>query len=171
MMMPNHKYGKDMRMYHIQDWIYKKYRVQNEEALEGYKRVFSKRTINAIAAAVFSIIQTICVYAWLSYRALMGHLTVGDFTMYFSAISIFSGNVQEMFSTFVQMAAINRGMDDFLNFMELETEETLYKKENHLAEKIARPYIEFKNVWFRYPGQEHDVLQDISVKIVIKPSL
>lgn len=165
MTMPNIKYGKDIRMYSLQNWLYEKYKKQLDMTLTGYGRVFSKRIKNGILTTIANAIQTICVYGWLIYQAFIGNLTIGLFTMYFTAISNFSNNIINIFSSFVQISAVKRGLNDFLTFMDLPQEDVLKNPANIVDYSIQNLEIEFRNVWFRYPGQESFILKDVSIKI------
>ena len=169
MTMPDYKYGKDIRLYGLSDWLYSKYSSQLNESFKGYKNVFSKRSKNGVLISMASAMQTICVYSWLIYRAFLGYLTVGQFTMFFTAISNFSNNIINVFTGFVQISVIKKGMDDYTKFMDIQIE-IEEKLETNIIEKYRGllqelPIIEFKNVWFKYPKQETFALKDVSLKI------
>ncbi len=165
MTMPNVKFGKDIRIYNMQDWLFQKYNQQLKETLDGYKKVFSNRSRNTILSTITSTVQTVCIYAWLIYQAFIGYLTVGQFTMYFSAISNFSGNIIQIFSSFVQISAIKRGLNDFLSFMELPQENKASLPSSTFNSMTSCPIITFEHVWFQYPEQSDFALKDVSIQI------
>ncbi len=56
MTMPNVKFGKDIRIYNMQDWLFQKYNQQLKETLDGYKKVFSNRSRNTILSTITSTV-------------------------------------------------------------------------------------------------------------------
>lgn len=168
MKMPDSKIGKDMRIYNLSKWFYEKYDRQLDNTFEGYKQVFSKRIQNGTLTSIVSTIQIVCIYSWLIFKTFVGGLTVGEFTMYFSSISNFSTNIMNLFSGFVQISSVKKGMEDYLNFMKIEPENNMSVQKTKLSETFNiqnAPCIEFRNVWFKYPNQNDYALKNISIKI------
>ena len=163
MNMPNHKYAKDIRLFDLSGWLYKKYAAQLDAALGGYKQVFNRRSHGAILISLANLLQTVSVYAWLIYKTFLGQLTVGQFTMYFSAISNFSGSITGILNSWIQITNVNQGVYDYKKYMSLENEDAM--DSSVLYALPSMPCIEFKNVSFKYPNQSKFALKNIHIKI------
>jgi len=81
-----------------------------------------------------------------------------------------------MFTGFVQMSSIQKGMNDYLSFMAIPEEgnsQIIQRGFSNYQESVAlsplgnieRPVIEFEDVWFSYPNQKDFALKGISLKI------
>lgn len=169
MTMPDFKYGKDMRLFDLSDWFYKKYEKQEDQTLTGYGRVFRKRSRNAIATTVVNTVQSICIYIWLIYKTFLGRFTIGEFTMFFSSITNFSSNIIQLFSNAVRISSMEKGLEDYLAFMDIEHEDKDGEQEKKVylecSDFYAHPYIEFRDVWFRYPNQTDYAVKNMSLRI------
>ena len=168
MTMPDMKFGKDMRIFNLSDWFYNKYDEQLSVSIKAYKRVFSKTIKNGLLSTIVNTVQTISIYAWLIYKTFAGGLSIGEFTMYFSAISNFSGNIMNLFSSFIKMSSIQKRMDDFFSFSNIKTENEQVIECCQLPKTwdgYIHPVIEFKDVWFKYPHGNDFALKNVSVSI------
>ncbi len=97
---------------------------------------------------------------------LNGNMTVGDFSFFIELLSRAVESVGGMVGNLGWMYENNLYVNHFFEILNLPKK--ILEKENPV--KIPRlpnpPEIEFKNVWFKYPGAKKSVLKDISFKII-----
>jgi ATP-binding cassette subfamily B protein len=103
-------------------------------------------------------------YAYVIYEAVTGALTLGQLTFLAGAIAGASANIQTFFSTFSGIADQALFMTDLLDFFAVQPQ-IVTKPGALVAPRPIRSGIEFKNVWFTYPGSRTPVLRGINFRL------
>lgn len=154
-------YASDIRLYNLGSRLVKYY----HEIWSGYfqkRRAINKKRVtwNVLIASI-PWISVFFMLLWIAYRIKNGNATVGDYSLY-------SGMLQTLStSTFL---LIDCGIEIYENKLKMDNIRNFNKYESKIAdtgkEKISSQLtLEFKNVTFRYPGTENNVLENVSFKI------
>jgi ATP-binding cassette, subfamily B, bacterial len=102
-------------------------------------------------------------YAWILYRALNGTLTIGDLTFLVGAFARSRGLIEQLFSSFNNIAEQALFIEDLFEFF--RTEPSIVSKPGAIpAPRPIRSGFEFREVCFHYPGSERRVLDRISFR-------
>jgi ATP-binding cassette, subfamily B, bacterial len=102
-------------------------------------------------------------YAWILFRALNGSLTIGDLTFLVGAFSRSRGLIEQLFSSFNNIAEQALFIEDLFAFF--RTEPGIVSKPDALpAPRPIRTGFEFRDVSFSYPGSERRVLDQVSFR-------
>lgn len=111
--------------------------------------------------AMFMQLQTILVYLFISLKVFIQSITLGSFYMYSAAIFRLNETVSAVFENFFQMSYSLTYYDAYYQLLELPP----------LHHQTSEPVpafpcdIEFRDVWFRYPGTDRDILKGFSAVI------
>jgi ABC-type multidrug transport system fused ATPase/permease subunit len=158
----NH-YAKEIRVNDIGTWGLKKLK----EAMNGFYGFAKSWWNNNLKTQLFSngvtFIQQGVAYAYLTYGVVSGKFGIGSFTMYLGAINAFSGAMTQVMNDIIDIRRYSDyydAVDKFLNMPKRQRE----GKRLPIALK-APPALEFRDVSFRYPGQEAFTLKHISIVI------
>ncbi len=115
--------------------------------------------------AFFSLWIEIAVLAgitlWLIRRVLGGTLDIAGFTFYSGIVAQFGSSLGLLVNAFASLNDENEYMKDL--FLLFDTKPSLPQADNPIT--LARdvmPTIEFRDVWFKYPGNEEYVLKGVS---------
>jgi ATP-binding cassette, subfamily B, bacterial len=100
-------------------------------------------------------------YAYVILETVRGTLTLGQLTFLAGAIAGASTNIQAFFSTFSSIADQALFMTDLLDFFSVQPK-IMTKPGAFRVPRPVRKGIEFRNVWFTYPGTTTPVLRDVS---------
>jgi ATP-binding cassette subfamily B protein len=120
-----------------------------------------------LAGSLLGLTSTACYYgcyAFVIYRTVTGHLSVGDMTFLAGAIAGTSSNIQAIFSTFSGLADQALFLGDLIRFFSIGPQ--IRTRPNAL--KAPRPIqqgFEFRNVSFTYPGRTQPVFTDLNFRI------
>jgi ATP-binding cassette subfamily B protein len=120
-----------------------------------------------LAGSLLGLTSTACYYgcyAFVIYRTVTGHLSVGDMTFLAGAIAGTSTNIQAIFSTFSGLADQALFLGDLIRFFSIGPQ--IRTRPNAL--KAPRPILqgfEFRNVSFIYPGRTQPVFTDLNFRI------
>ena len=100
-------------------------------------------------------------YAYVIWRTVAGRLGIGTFYFLTNAILQASSNIQQVFSTLSGIADQALFLTDLLAFFDMKP--TIQSKSNALpAPRPIRQGFEFRNVCFRYPGNERLVIDRLN---------
>jgi len=168
--------AKDIRLYYPQSFflnrlgLYQKQKIEKEWSREHYcGRVLSLQ-------AALQMLQTFVLYTVLICRFLQGGIEIGYFSLTVSSIGIFMGAVKGISAAWNQIIKNVVFLDYLERFRSLPErfekdcgrEEAAHSEEAANPEKAAQHKalsIEFKDVWFRYPGAEKYSLEAVNVTL------
>ncbi|HIS92681.1 MAG TPA: ABC transporter ATP-binding protein [Candidatus Alectryocaccomicrobium excrementavium] len=158
--------GKDLRIFSMRPWIEEVFssarRAYHSFHARAGKRYFLADAIDALLALARNGIA----YAYLIAKTLSGELTVAEFLLYFSAISGFTTWVTGILSSFTTLHRQSLELSTIREFWAYPEPLPLEGGETPPA---LRPgdacALELRDVSFRYPGAEKDVLSHINLTI------
>ena len=157
-----YKYGKDIRLYTMQGYLHnlvqKVLTVCQEHLNVRERRSMWNATVNFLVV----LVRDGAAYAYLIYKAVAGDVDASEFVLYFSAITALAGCLTEIIQIAGKLAQGALQISDFREDMEIP---------NRLQHGAGIPLpkgpfsIEFKNVSYKYPMGEKQILDGISFKI------
>lgn len=164
------RYGKEIRAYNISKWLLKKYEYQLDLMQEFYKKI-SKNNIQVTnITSINSLLQEGIMYIYLVLRAISQKITIGDFSMYLNSISQFNNTLRIIIQGLIDLRQYNDYYLEFNNFISMKDEiDSNYLCLSNLNKNNIN--IEFKNVSYKYTGQENYALENINVKINSKEKI
>lgn len=160
--MVNKDMVKELRMFDLGDTFIGKYKSVFDGYYRGLRGIILGESIWVVAITVISSIVNCIFYALIAYMVFEGKYMIGDYSLYTNALASISTSVGTLIST---SAAVYEGtlfIDNLITFM--KTEKTISVSASEMVEvKRGQAHtIEFRNVSFRYPGADRDVLKNIS---------
>ncbi|GHU37213.1 ABC transporter ATP-binding protein [Clostridia bacterium] len=157
--------AKDIRVFQMEDEI--KRRISNHIGLNFKLKV--KQSFIGMIQGLLNLLTNsgtdILTYALLGYSVLHNNATIGQFSLAFGSVALFRQYLSEITDTLTYYGGTERSLRYYISFMNQKSKfrEGVQKP---VRDVISDNYsIEFKNVSFRYPGQENYALRDFSVKI------
>ncbi len=154
--------AKDLRLYNLADYFKKKYNELWDKIRNERSKLFVKGSIASFLASLLTY-GGIVVIIILSVRSvLFGNMAIGTLAFYIGLAQT-SG---ENFGRIIDDLAVQIEIDvphviQYINFLNYENE----IKEEGENSCPHFPEIEFRNVCFRYPGNEEYTLKDLSFRI------
>ena len=164
-------YGKEVRVAHLEDWLYdktNKYFKETEEPL--YKEKSTKDKFFNILSSSAIIIQDAIVYIVLAHAVVFRSMKIGDFSMYLSSVGSLASSLEGFWGCISNLLSEGLVVKDFrycvdyFNNENNKNDQTLAKVDIETDNNIT---IEFCNVSFHYPYNSEMVLKDIS--LIINP--
>lgn len=153
--------AKDIRIYGMAGWLKDIFLSLSRTRSNWDKKLALRKFLSRLADLLIILLRDGTAYAVLIKMSLSGAVTVGEFVLYFAAISSFSSYVGNIMNEWSGMHSASLKVCDFREYMELCEEDTTGSEpiEPHL---LSAPKISFEHVSFRYDGAESDTLTDIS---------
>lgn len=156
-----YEYAKDLRMYKMADW-FSDIDKNLEKEWDSYRRQEKKKDYGGFILTAFMIFfRDGLTYFYLAAMFLAGTIQVADFVFLLGITRGISGWLMDIIA---EVTAIQRDMAPLNDMREfLEYEDTLNR--NQGAPLPSRYDIEFRDVWFRYPGSQDWVIKGLSLHI------
>lgn len=154
--------AKDIRIYNLSD----KFIAAMAQLVFETEKLLAKYTKTSMATsgtrAFLNLIRELAAYAYLTYMAVTGQLSVSDFIFYFGIITGFSTWIVSLVMALSSQENCCAECQRFRDYVENESEDKTRGNRKSPADVNS---IEFKNVSFTYPEADMPVLKDISFSI------
>jgi ATP-binding cassette, subfamily B, bacterial len=103
-------------------------------------------------------------YAWIVYAAVDGQITIGSMTFYLTLFRQSQGTFQGLFDTINRLYENGLFMDNLFDFLKLAPQMSRAAQPVPMPERFLQG-LEFRHVWFRYPGRDDWALRDLNLHI------
>lgn len=157
----NFQYGKDIRLYHLQPKIEKRYDDEIINYLSIYRRIKNREYTFAFVDLFFLLISDLCIYGFLIYKFFQG-MTIPDFSLYLGASLALSTTLKVIASDFSSIIHEGRYVNAFFNFLDED-----YENNPGLIRTLDDNalLLEFKNVSFKYPKTDRYIIKNLNLTI------
>lgn len=155
-------YAKDVRLFGMKDWLSDK---QHEILGEKQERMMRSRNLwiyNSTFAHGMTLISTAVVYGVLIYSFLGGGISIGDFTLYIGFATTFTSALTGLLGSMGEYKQRSMQVDNFRSYMDLAPDD---ESECIPVPKSDKYIFEFKNVSFKYSGQENYALKNLNLTL------
>ena len=165
----DHGAAKELRINSLKDWFMNKVRGYRNEMLNLQYGDFRKYAVFESISAFIVAIQSFVILSVLAIRVVEHTITIADFTMYFSAVTVLTEKLSAIVIQIGEYSRIQLSLTDYRLLLQYDGNEKKgmveesEKKQSSLSK--TPPAIEFANVSFAYPNSEHYVLKNINLRI------
>lgn len=162
--MINFSYGKDIRINKASDWLLSRYETETGEYIKKYSENQRKVLAIEIGNAAIDMLQVVIVYGYCAYRAIIGSITVGSFTVFIGAITAFASSFTGIIQRCIQTKYLSEYVNMYKSF-EVMASPAETKKEAGVVLKSDKHELQFVDVSFKYPNTDIFVLKHINITI------
>src|SRR3989344_3202257 len=150
--MAGHYETKDIKLLNLRNFLLIKYKTLYNKLFEEQKSLIVKRYIWEFMGFILSDIMLVVFYFYLAWQTFLQKLSIGDFTFFSTLYTRANMSLQGLIRGIAGVYENNLFINELIEFLNLEEEK---------IPKIIKT-IEFRDVWFKYPGTEECVLKGIS---------
>lgn len=160
LMMSDFTYGKDIRLLEAADWLLGKFRRIQKKGQELLSRVCSKTwKYNVIEAGIVFLREGGIVFYFI-FCLTQGTIEISEFVVLLMGLRTFSDYGSRLMGNITDIYTQKKYMDGYFGYI------TMAREEQAGATGIQELCtVEFQDVSFHYPGSEHWVLKNFSLKI------
>lgn len=156
------RYGKDIRLFHAKDMMIHRADRFNKEQTQICKEQSKESQKYINISKLDMALTSVLTYLLLAIMAVNGKITIGEFTMLATAVSALVAAMNVMLQQILDLRKFVQYATKYIDFLEKND----YEEKGHLScRDIKDIKIEFKNVCFKYPGQEEFALKNINAEI------
>lgn len=154
--------AKDVRIYRMQPYFAEKYKSLFTFIVKSTKKLYASREYRGLINQMLSVILMIFIYGFLVYKVTTSSMEISIFVLLVNATLSFNDQMNVFFSEILMLNQQLIYLDSLKQFYSmLSTNQSIGKEA--LKEPIHS--VEFKNVTFRYPKTDANVLNNCSFKI------
>lgn len=157
------RFGKDIRLYHAGGWFMELRSTLIEECAKLTAKIQNRYFASGLVNAFVLLLQDGIAYTYLIYSVVSGRISISDFTLYFGALTAFSGFVGNMVNSLNQLNGANLQMNSMRAFLD-QTDEPEPENPRELA-SLKDYSIEFRDVCFSYQADTGAVIDHLNLKI------
>lgn len=154
--------AKDIRLFGMKNWLLGK---QHDILSEKQDRMLYSKNLwiyNSIFAHGMLVLSTAAVYCILIFTFLGRDMSIGDFTLYVGLSTTFTSALTNVLNNIGGFKQNSLKIDDFRSFIDLDMD----REESCIAVPESDKYrFEFKNVSYRYKGQEGYALKNLNITL------
>ncbi len=159
----NYRAGKDLKLYHLRDTVVHEMKTIAAASDQIMKTAMRCQAKEGAWGEVSRILLDALFYAYVTIKAISGAFGVGSIVQYAGALSQLGSGIASLSSAFASLHANTEALQEFFAF--LDTPNKMYQGSLTVEKRADRNYeVEFRDVSFRYPGQDTWALRHISVK-------
>lgn len=146
-----------------------------EPLLARYVRIFRKifeedaalARASSLKAILWGLLATLTyygAYVWIVSLTLAGKITLGQMTLYITVFSQSQGTFHGMLDNINRLYEDGLFLGNLFSFLDLSSEVLHLNGSPRPAEDPSRG-LEFRDVWFQYPGRQDWALQGVTLEI------
>lgn len=163
--MVNKDMAKEIRMFDLGDRFTEQFDNVFDGYYKGIRGLIVRENIWQIIVTVISSVVNCAFFAIIAYQVFTGRIQIGDYSLYTGALTSIATGVSTLISRSASVYEGTLFVDNLIAFMKAKP--TVVPSRDQ-AEKISHGgahTIELKNVSFRYPGTDRDVIKNVSLTI------
>lgn len=155
---------KEVKLFGLGEPLLQRYSTLFNSFLEEDRAIARKRSLTSLGWGLLTSLSFYMAYAWIVLRAVTSAITLGDMTLYLGVFRGSQGMFQGILGGINQLYENGLFMSNLFAFLALEPQMVASSRSLPAPSKF-RQGIEFRNVSFRYAGQETWALRNINLTI------
>ncbi|RPI56412.1 MAG: ABC transporter ATP-binding protein, partial [Chloroflexi bacterium] len=128
------------------------------------RAIAERRTVAGLAWGLLSSLVYYGSYAWIVLRTVAALITLGDMTMFLGIFRQSQSSIRSLLDSLNRLYESNLFLDNLMTYLKLRPM-LISPLDGLVAPAPIRQGIEFRQVSFRYPGSNVDVLRDVNLHI------
>ena len=169
--MVNKDMAKEVRILGLGETFISKYKSVFSKYYAGLKSLILKEGVTQLTVGFVSTLVNCLLFVYVAYNVIFLNGEIGDYSLYTGALTSISGYIATLLTS---TASIYEGTLFINNMIEFVNEEVTVVPSVSVPPSIKKGEghtIEFRGVSFRYPGTEHNVIDNINLKLDAKDSV
>ncbi|MBE6636410.1 MAG: ABC transporter ATP-binding protein [Ruminococcaceae bacterium] len=164
-LMTNKDVAKEVRLFGLSNTFIGRYREVFGRYFKGLKKLFLTEGFWQIGLSLITTIVNCTLFVMIALGVLRGEYEVGDYSLYTGALTSISSGIATLIMTIASIYEGTLFIDNMITFMEeKKTIVPTLDEPRPLQRHIAHRF-ELRDVSFRYPGTQRDVLKHINLTI------
>ena len=164
-MLVNKDMVKEIRLFGLSDTFIFNYNKVFAKYFSGIKGLIVGEGVWNILISLVNTVVNCALFFFIAYTVTLGNGQIGDYSLYTGALTSIAACVAALVATSSSIYEGTLFIDNMIIFMNEEKRIVPTVQQPLQVTRHVGHTIEFRNVSFRYPGTQRDVLKDISFTV------
>ncbi len=156
---------KEVKLFGLSDTFIGRYKQVFKNYFAGIKKLIIDEGLWSIGATVVSTAVNCGLFIYIAKMVFEGILQVGDYSLYTGALNSISGGVTSIITTTATIYEGTLFINNMISYMNEKPHVVSTLPEPRKVERHVGHTIVFDHVYFKYPGTEKYVLEDVNLTI------
>ena len=158
--------AKELRIMGLSDTFIGNYKSVFKRYFAGLKRIIIKESIWSLSVSMLTLLANALLFFYVAYQVIArGNVNeIGNYSYYTGALTSITAGVSTLIASTATIYEGTLFIDNMITFMKEEPTVIPLLEEPIKPTRHVPHTIEFKNVSFRYPGAEKDVIHNVDLK-------
>ena len=162
-LMVNKDMAKEIKILGLGDTFIDKYKRVFKKYYAGIRKIIVKEGVVQTLIGLFTTVATCGLFVFVAYNIVFENGEIGDYSLYTGALTSISGYVSTLLGSTATIYEGTLFINNMIEFMNEEVTVVPTVAEPRIPLRGGSHTIEFKNVSFRYPGSDHDVISNVDL--------
>ena len=154
---------QEIKILGLADTFTDKYKSAFAKYYKGLKGLILKEGVTQIAVSLISTAINCLLFIYIAYTVVFEGGQVGDYSLYSGALTSITGYVATLMTSTVTIYEGTLFINNMIEFMR-EERKIVSVSDSPMVPKRDVPHtVEFKNVYFKYPGMDRYVLENVNL--------
>ncbi len=158
--------AQDVRIYAMNNWLLGIVKVINKKYIRESTKIQTRFMLPNMSDTIFLCLRDFVAYSVLTKSVLDGNISITEYTFMIGVIAGFSSWLNTLVESGTNVLRANIGLSDFRTHLDYP-ERFNHQDGLKAADITGSIEIELRNVSYRYPDFDHDVIKDLN--LIIKP--
>ncbi len=156
---------KEVRIMGLSNTLIEKYKEAFSKYFKGLRKIIVKEQVIQTSVGFISLAANCLIFLYVAYRVIYHNGMIGDYSLYTEALASIISYVGTAIAATATIYEGTLFIDNMIVFMEEDIKVVPSIQPPLVPQKNKNHTIEFKNVSFRYPGTDRDVIKNVSLTL------
>lgn len=158
--------ANELRLHNLSKWVIKKYETARRKSDEYWLKNHKKQSKFIVFRFLANLFQNVILYIYLAVQVVFENMSIANFTLCFNSLNKLSSELTGLIKVIVDIGEDSKYIMSYKKYIELKNNIAIHSDndKNISRNDILHKPIVFKNVSFRYPGTETEVLADVNIE-------
>ena len=164
-LMTNKDSAKEIKILGLADTFTEKYNEAFKGYYKGLKRIITKECLMQVSVSAIYVIASAALFAYTAYDVVYHGGAIGDYSLYTGALNSITTYVSTVVTSTATIYEGTLFIENMLDYMK-ETPTVVPSIPNPaIPSRGVSHTLEFRDVSFRYPGTERDVIKHVNLTL------
>ena len=161
----NKDMAKEIRILGLADTMKNRYKAEFKKYYRGLKKLIIEENFWQIMSGLISIAANCALLYYTARSVVTGQFTIGDYSLFSGALTSISSFVSTIVSSTATIYEGTLFIDNMILFMGEKRTVVPSLPEPRIPKRGVSHTVEFRNVSFRYPGTDRDVIRNVDLTL------
>ena len=164
-LMTNKDSSKEIKILGLADTFTEKYNTAFRGYYKGLKRIITRECLMQVVVGAIYVIASAGLFCYVAYDVIYNGGAIGDYSLYTGALNSITTYVSTVVTSTATIYEGTLFIENMLDYMKEESTVVPTLDEPLIPARGVPHTVEFKNVSFRYPGTQRDVIKHVDLTL------